>query len=320
MAAPTNTITRTTINAADATVLQTWLNRTTLENLEPNLFFYKMGKVAPAPKGYNTVRWARFSKLTASIADMTLVEGETPTAVAMTASSVYATPVQYGDQCTISDIAAENNVIDFVKGAVTNLSANLARVIDKVIQAALISGATHKFYGPANAQTVDNIAASNTITAAALGYIYAYLENHSAPKYDGKNYICITDAYNAYALRSETGTGNWLEVNKYVDNKGILNGEIGTLNGFRIIVSPNIDTVAMGVSSAVSGHPAFCFGKDAYGVTDWQNVKTYITGAGATKDDPLDQRRYVAVKCAFATTVLEPDSLVVNYFGSAATL
>jgi hypothetical protein len=55
-------------------VLQTYLNKTVLENFEPNLQFYKMGKKATVPGGYNVLSWARASKLTLTSGQVALTE------------------------------------------------------------------------------------------------------------------------------------------------------------------------------------------------------------------------------------------------------
>ena len=53
-------LTRAELNAG---VLQTWLNRQVIENLEPELYFYDAGKKPDTPAGYNTVGWAKFTKV-----------------------------------------------------------------------------------------------------------------------------------------------------------------------------------------------------------------------------------------------------------------
>jgi hypothetical protein len=50
--------------------------------------------------------------------------------------------------------------------------------------------------------------------------------------------------------------------------------------------------------------------KGAYGVADLQELRSYMVGDGASKSDPLAQRRYVWAKVAFNAIILQPDALV----------
>jgi len=67
------TTTRANIDSS-GTSLQTWLDRQVLENFEPNLYFYKMGKKPVMPTGYNTLAFTKPSKLTVSDTTATLTE------------------------------------------------------------------------------------------------------------------------------------------------------------------------------------------------------------------------------------------------------
>ena len=45
-------------------LLQIMLNKTVLENFEPDLYFYKMGEKPIWYDGYYTMAWTRFNRLT----------------------------------------------------------------------------------------------------------------------------------------------------------------------------------------------------------------------------------------------------------------
>jgi N4-gp56 family major capsid protein len=112
--------------------------------------------------------------------------------------------------------------------------------------------------------------------------------------------------YQIYDLRSETGTGNWLEVNKYVTPEKIFRGEIGMLSNIRIVMAPFIQKF----SSTVDVYPCLVLGRGAYGVGNFQILQTYITPAVASDSDPLAQRCKVGAKIAFGTKRLQGNAML----------
>src|SRR5690606_25535569 len=104
--------------------------------------------------------------------------------------------------------------------------------------------------------------ATDVLTADLLNRASALLDSKNAMRFEGGGYVATIHPYQMYDLRKETGTGNWLEVNKYVTPDKIFKGEIGMLSNCRVIVCPNIQTF----SSSVTVYPALVFGRGAYGV------------------------------------------------------
>lgn len=76
-------------------VLQTLLNKATLENFRPQRYFYDLGEKSMYGDGYNTIAWARFTKLNVTVANATLTDGVTPSDTAFNATTVTTTPTQY---------------------------------------------------------------------------------------------------------------------------------------------------------------------------------------------------------------------------------
>ena len=294
----------TTRNNQGSNVLQTWLQREVLMNLDPDLFFYSLGKKGKKA-GYNTIAWAKFTKLAAS--DVTTGadtdDGTTPTAVGIVSSTVSVTAVQYRITATISDMVAELNVIDYVKGAAERIGQALALKIDAVIQGVIMAGTNVLYGGSAAARTA--LGAGDKLTAALLVKAGSFLEGKAARKIDGY-WAAFIHPFQAYDLRVETGTGNWLETNKYVTNDKIMKGEIGALGGVRVAVAPYIQTF----TSTVTVYPAIVMGADAYGVGEFQTLQSYLVPATPSDSDPLAQRTKVSSKIAFAAVILEEDAMV----------
>ena len=110
MAIWSNNLQTTTNDTTTASVnlswqlLQTWLDRTVLENFEPNLRFYDMWEKPARPAGYNTLAWTRCNKLTVTPTNATLTEWVTPDDVAINFTTISLTANQYGMYAIISDI------------------------------------------------------------------------------------------------------------------------------------------------------------------------------------------------------------------------
>lgn len=293
-------IARSDLNAG---VLQTWLYETTLENFEPNLQFYKMGTKPMYQDGYNTVSWAKFSQLTVTAATATLTDGATPSDTAFNASVITTTPVQYGIVVNLSDITIKNNKIGFIEGAARGVGANMARIIDNVIQTEVMGGTNVIYSG--NATSRATVGTDDVFSVTDLNKASTELEAKDAPKIDGY-YVAIAHPYAIYDLRAATGAGSWLDSNKYVTPEKIFKGEIGALNGVRVVMSSNVQTFA----STTTVYPTLVMGAGAYGVSECQGLQTYITPRVASDSDPLAQRQKVGAKIAFSAKRLQEDAMV----------
>lgn len=288
----------------NAGVLQTWLNRKTLENFEPNLQFYKMGTKPLYQQGYDTIAWAKFSQLNVTPATATLTDGVTPSDTAFNASVITTTPTQYGIVVNLSDMVIKNNVIDFISGSATEVGMNMARIVDEVIQTEVMAGTNVRYAdGVANRA---GIGASNVFEADEINKAQTQLKNQNAPAFEGNMYVAIAHPNVIFDLRADTAAGSWLEANKYVTNDKIFKGEVGSLNGVRFVESTNVKTFA----STVTVYPTLFLGRGAYGISECQTLQTYITPKVASDSDPLAQRQKIGAKIAFSAKRLQEDAMV----------
>lgn len=284
--------------------LQTYLYDQVLENLEPELTFYKMGKKPIAPSGYNTVEWAQFTKVSEDsiTTGTTSDDGVTPTPIALNADVITATPIQYRVVISIADLTQRLNKINFIDNALVEIGNAMARKIDKVIQTTIMAGTYVTYAGGKTARTA--LAATDVLTAVLISKGATKLESRYAKKIGGY-YLGFAHPFALYDLKSENGVGNWLEVNKYATPEKIFAGEIGALNGVRMISNSFIQKF----SSTVDVYPTLILGADAYGVSDFDSLQTYISPARPSDSDPLAQRTKVGSKVAFATRILKQDSM-----------
>lgn len=289
----------------NTTVLQTYLYEKTLENLEPELFFWQAGMKPTTPSGYNTVEWARFATVNEDsiTAGTTETDGVTPTPIAITADTISATPIQYRVVASISDLVQKLNKIDFIANALLEIGNAMARRIDKVIQTTIMAGTYVIYGGVKTARTA--LAATDVLTASMLAKAATLLDSRYAKRISGY-YLGYAHPFALYDLKTENGTGNWLEVSKYARPEQIFKGEVGALNGVRMVSAPNIQKF----SSTVDVYPTLVMGANAYGVSDFQTLQTYISPARPSDSDPLAQRTKVGSKVAFATKILEQSAML----------
>lgn len=301
---PLTITSRSNINASGQ-LLQTWLDRTVLENFEPNLRFYDMWEKPARPAGYNTLAWTRCNKLTVSPATATLTEWVTPDDTAITFTTISLTANQYGMYAIITDILEDVSPVPMVSNALKVIGQNMARIIDQVIQGVLAAGTNVIYPGTVAARA--SISASDLMTATLLAKANAFLSTKAAPVFwDG--YVAVMHPNIIFDLQTGTATWAFMDLSKYTEagRAQLVKGEIGKIFNVRVVSSPFIQTFA----STVTVYPTYVMWKGAYGVADLQGLRSYMVGDGASKSDPLAQRRYVWAKVAFNAIILQQDALV----------
>lgn len=296
------TTTRWTVNNSGE-ILQTWLDRAVLDNLYPNLYFYKMGKKPLMPNGYNTLSFTRPQKLDSTTANAVLTEGVTPTDENLTFDTVNVTPKQYGKYITVSDLLKAANPVDIIGSAATELWQAMASIIDNAIQDTLALWTNVIYAGDATDRS--SIDASDTLAAKNLAEVSTKLSANNAKPVDAW-YVAVIHPNVYHSLKTDTSSIWFIEASKYATPDKIFKGEVWSLFGVRVVVSSNIKTF----SSTVEVYPTYVFGADAYGVAELQGLTTYITGWTASDSDPLSQRVKVGAKISFGSVILTEDALV----------
>lgn len=286
-------------------LLQTWLDRTVLENFEPNLRFYDMWEKPARQSGYNTLAWTRCNKLTVTPTNALLTEWVTPDDTAITFTTISLTANQYGMYAVISDILEDVSPVPMVANALKVIWANMARIIDQVIQGVVGAWANVIYAGSATSRAT--LATTDLMTPTLLAKANAFLSTKAAPVF-GDGYIAVMHPNVIFDLQTWTATGWFMDLSKYTESgrAQLVNGEIGKIFNVRVVSSPFIQTFA----STVTVYPTYVMWKGAYWVADLQGLRSYMVGDGASKSDPLAQRRYVGAKVAFNAIILQPDALV----------
>lgn len=301
--------TTTTWNIMTSGDLWEFITREAVRNFERNLFFKQTWKVVSLPFGFNKYTFPTVDNKDGAAIQLT--EWVTPTETAFTLTNVEVTLDQYGSFALLSDVVLTDAPVNAIQEAAFELGRDLANKADQVIQAAIDAGTNVIYSGSATSRVT--VAATDTLTAGDIAEAAAGLKTNSAPFFDGISYVAIMHPQVAYDLQQETGTGTFIDLNKYTDDNARkpLKGEMGMLFGVRILASANVQFFAdAGAGGTVDVYPTYVIGREAYATVMAGGMETFIEGLGsAGSNDPLHQRSSVGGKIRLASAILKEEAL-----------
>lgn len=305
--------------AADSTTTlsdeaKTFYNRLLLERLLaycPHLMFADPGRriVIPGRAGYS-LEWRQFAALSA--ATTALTQGVTPVGTNASVSAISATPAQYGDYITYTDVldmvAIDPILVEYVK----MLAEQAGLTLDTVARDVLNAG-TNVQYADAVANRA-SVAAANKFDTTELDKAVRTLEIANVPKIMdemGGSYICLIHPNTKYDLRADSG---WKTPDQYAGGMKLYSGEDGRWNGVRILRSTNTKVFAGAGDSGIDVYSSLVMGQHYFGTGKWEDntggqkmmsgapgssevVEFFVKPLGsAGSSDPLNQRGTVGWK------------------------
>lgn len=236
-----------------------------------------------------------------SVATTALTEGTAPTAVALTITTVTVSASQYGNLISITDLAKVKSPIDIVGTASERLSFNARLTIDQITRDSIAASGTAYFQGTATTRA--GLGAGNVLVANDLRKLRGKMYGNKIPRFPDGMYRIFVHPNVAYDLRNDSATGSWEDVRKYTDaNAGnVIRGEVGSMEGFRVIEVWNAPTFA----STVTVYGSIAVGGiNGWGAGDLQTLQTYHVPAGGDHSDPIAQQELVGWKVAFGVAAL----------------
>lgn len=278
---------------------------------ENNLVHKQLGqrnlKVEQGAGGYGTgtVYWTRMVNF--GLVSAGQGEGVPTTAVSASAVNVTGTTAQYDSAASVSDILAYTAMGDIMKRVVERLAYQAGLSIDTIIRDTLgISGTQQNATG---VSSFSSIPATGTLSISEIKKAVRRLDRNNTMKLSDGFYVAVAHPDSMFDLVSDTTTGGWIDANKYTSDNAtkLLNGEAGKLHGVRFLQTSNAYVrAASSVPATGSVYVTSVFGKDAFGVTDLQNLKTYIKSFGsAGTADPTDKVATAGWKVTFGAAVLD---------------
>ena len=249
--------------------------------------------------GHDTITFVTVPDMT--VANTVLVEGTNPTAVALTITTSTVSASQYGNLVAITDLAKIKSPIDLVSTTSERLSFNARLTIDQVTRDNISSAGTAYLPNAAGHTTRASLTATDVVTASDLRKMRGKMYGNKIPRFADGQYRLFVHPNVAYDLKSDSATGSFTDVTKYMSNQDLLNGEIGHMAGFRIIEVWNAPTF----TSSTTVYGSYAVGAiKGWGSGDLQTLQTYHVPPGGDHSDPLAQQELVGWKVSFGVASL----------------
>jgi N4-gp56 family major capsid protein len=311
----------TSTTLTNAANLHLYYEKKLLSTLDPRLVLMPLGKKQRLPKGNGKqVKWLRYSAIAGSTSPLT--EGTPPAEISFSASNVTANVVQYGQFAKVSDLLSDTAIDPVLE----NLSERFGIAASKTIEELIVSELANNC---AN-QNVNNRANFAAIQAGDLISHKELIESMIRQKADyigpheSGQYVVVLHPRAEYDLMVDSQAGSWLDIQKSIDNKPLLNGEVARMYGMKFLVSDKMLTSVGTGAGGIDVVQSFVIGEEAFGVVELNGdaMKMFIKRHGsAGANDPLDQFATVGYKIhGFAVKYLDAGSKRVIAINSATGL
>ncbi len=207
-----------------------WYNKKSLDQLMKMFQFMQVAEpdVLPLRSG-KTCQWFRYSLFGANTTPSS--EGTVGTSLSLTTTTISATVSEYSDFITISSLLEETAIDPIVENAAEQLGYRAGLSVDTIVRAELDSTATPEL------STLGSYG-----TAADLKRAKALLEGTDVPPREGMDYIAVIHPYALYDIQSDNSSGGFIDTFKYANPGVFLSGEVGKVDGVRLLKSTNVKT------------------------------------------------------------------------------
>ena len=290
----TNVTTQTGAGQDMSGEMRTFYSDYLIDHAEPELVHDQFGQKHNIPQGGGkTIQFRKFDPLPKALTPLT--EGVTPDGQKLSMGVVSATVKQYGGFIELSDVlmltAVDNNLVQATK----LLGSQAGRTLDTITREVL-SGGTNVQYAEGQVTSRAALvggdadpAKNHYLTVDAVRKAVRFLKVMNAPRING-SYVGIIHPDVSYDLMSDP---KWVSVKTYADPEGIYEGEIGRIEGVRVVETSEAKVFAGAGAGGRDVYSTLILGADAYGVTEitgggLQHIIKQLGSAGTA--DPLDQR------------------------------
>lgn len=303
----------TTVTTSQA-VKNRYYDQLFLRQADKKLVYKQVGQlnrqVPQSVGGYGTgvLYWTKWVNLPTITSAGT--QGAPTSALTFSALSVTGSTAQYDSAISVSDIMAYTTFGDVMKSAIERLAYNAGLSIDTIVRNAISTTMTQQS-ASAVAYWSAVPAGANLITSEVRKAART-LHRNDATEPDNSNYIAVAHPDAVYDLQGDTTVGGWATTNTYnSNNNDILTGEVGKIYGVRFLATSNGYVIGSSfatgsaVVASTSIYVTSVFGKDSFGVSELQNLKTYVKpfGSGGV-GDPTDKIATAGWKTLFGANVL----------------
>lgn len=280
---------------------QTYFSAKLLEVAVLRTVLDQFGDKDPIPSNSSkTIQFNRLEKLATSLTPQQLVEGIQPDATGLQMSQFTAVAEQYGLVLRLSDLAELTSKHDVVGRALYVLGLHAAETYDILI-----------FNVLANASNVyrPNAKVSNATTTASdkIGYVdltalHANLMDQGGRMFDDGDYVFVVAPQVHASMLQDP---DFKASNQFGKPERIWRGEVQELTGFRVVKTnaPGFAFTAQATAGAANKlYTSFAIARNAYQISDLQNLRVYAAAPGG-QTDTLQQTRKLGYKFAFKAII-----------------
>jgi N4-gp56 family major capsid protein len=299
----------TSTTSTNSANLYLYYEKKLLSTLEPRLVLQPLGRKQRLPKGNGKdVKWLRYSAIAGSTS--TLTEGTPPAEIAFSTSNVTASISQYGQYAKVSDLLSDTAIDPVLDNLSERFGVAAAKTIEQLIVSELANNcANQNVNNRANFAAIQagDVLSHKELIEAMIRQKADYIGPH-----ESGDYVAVLHPRAEYDLLVDTNAGSFLDIQKYTDNRPLMNGEIGKMYGMRFLVSDKMLTSAGSGVGGIDVHQSFVVGEEAFGVVELNSdaMKMIVKRHGsAGANDPLDQFATVGYKIhGFAVKYLDASS------------
>ena len=284
-----------------------------LSTLEPRLVLQPLGKKQRLPKGNGKqVDWLRYAAIAESTVDIGLTPGEgvPPTEIAFSTSRISATIKQYGQYAKVSDLLSDTAIDPVLDNLSERFGVAAAKTIEQLIANELNSTASVQRVN--NAAGDANLAQGDVLNHKELIEAMIRQKADYIGPHESGDYVCVLHPRSEYDLLVDVNQGSFLDIQKYTDNRPLMNGEIGRMYGMRFLVSDKMLTQPGANAASKDVVTSYVIGEEAFGVVELNgdSMKMIVKRHGSAGAlDPLDQFATVGYKIhGFAAKYLDSGS------------
>jgi len=289
-------------------LMQKYYDRLFIDTAKHWLIHEQGAQMRPVPEASGKVIY--FTKYTApTIITAQLTEGDNPSEVGLSASTVSTTLSEFGSYTKVSKLIKLTAVDAKMKSAVEIMAQNAGESRDQMIrEKGLALSNTDQF--AAGSAALTDIGTTDTLSAAEVRKAVRTLKANKASRYDDGYFLGKTSPYASYDLM---GDSTWVNAHTYKDGENLYKGELGRLHGVRFVETTNWKETSNGGTSSADLIHTFVHGKNAFGVTDLegdsQKVYAKTPGPGDTSN-PVDRYSTVGWAMTMSAVCLVSDWII----------
>lgn len=235
---------------------------------------------------------------------------EDVTSSVMSDDKVVITPKEYGKVVTRTLLS------NFQSGGKVDLAAakvvgiNMSRSTDLLCINSIMNDANldERFAFDTSKTSINALTNTNVLTAAQLNKAYNVMARKNIIPFEGGSYVALMHDDLIAQIRSETGAGGWVDVNKYSNPTAIFKNEVGSMHGMRIVRDNNMPLTDNTASKTCS--PIIVLGQNA--LAKGISVEPHLTITGPF--DKLGRFLNIGQYGIFNYGVIDTESVLACWF------